>query len=319
MTPGELSPIRQAYEAKTGSYERATIAGRVVTAMVTPVDEEGLNGEAITSLVEHLEGSGSEGLVIAGTTGEGTALSFGEHLDLLRIVEESGELPVLAATGSINVREAIKLSAAVTEQELADGLLVIPPPYVRPTQESILDYFRRIREVSDLPIVLYNIPIRIGVNVEVETILAMAEAGYIDGIKDAQSSTVPTKDLLLEAPEGFEVFSGNDSFNLELFRAGAVGAISVASHWAGREIAAMFDAVELGDERRAETINERLEASYDFESPDTARNPAPTKAMMRVILGPEIGYPRPPMNVNSIINVGLEAMAISIRKDLEGV
>ena len=269
--------------------------GRVLTAMITPFDGDGgLDLDGAQQLAAHLVANGSDGLVVNGTTGESPTLSSAESIDLFRAVRQAVDVPVLAGTGSNDTAHAIRQSEAAAGIGV-DGLLVVAPYYNKPSQAGLDRHYRLIASATDLPIVLYDIPGRTGRKVDTATILTLAQdVPTIVGLKDAAGSPAETAALIAAAPEDFEVYSGDDNLTLPLLAVGACGTISVASHWCGTQIHAMFDAVDVGDLAEARRINQRLLASYAFESTLEAPNPVPTKAMLRT-LGLPAGECRPPM------------------------
>lgn len=290
--------------------------GRVITAMVTPFDGQGeLNLDAAQELASYLESTGSEGLAVAGTTGESPTLNHHEHVELIRAVHDAVSIPVLAGTGSNSTREALELTGQVTNLGCAEGLLVVSPYYNRPSQHGIEDYFQTVAGSTDLPIVMYDIPVRTGREVAAETINRLATIENIVGLKDAAGNGVKTTDLLEELPSGFEIYSGDDSRNLELYSQGAAGAISVASHWAAREIIRMFASLNDYDIDEASTIEASLQSSYAFESSEQVPNPHPAKAMMRT-LGQDVGRCRSPMVISLAEERALEARAQQIYEGL---
>ena len=269
--------------------------GRVLTAMVTPFTDEGaLDIDGAARLAQWLTDHGNEGLVVAGTTGESPTLTHAEQADLVAAVTDAVDVPVVAGAGSNDTRAAIDLTERCTAAG-ADGILHVAGYYNRPSQAGLDSHFRHCAEATDLPTLIYDIPGRTGRKVATETLARLAhEVPNIVGIKDAAGSPAETARLLDMAPEGFEVYSGDDSLTLPLLSIGAVGIIGVATHWAGRQMAAMFDAFESGRVAEAAAINRSLFESYDFETGDDAPNPVPTKCMMRV-LGLPAGPCRLPM------------------------
>jgi 4-hydroxy-tetrahydrodipicolinate synthase len=269
--------------------------GRVLTAMITPFDGDGgLDLDGAQSLARHLVDNGSDGLVVNGTTGESPTLSAAESIDLFRAVRQAVDVPVLAGTGSNDTAHAIRQSEAAAGIGV-DGLLVVSPYYNKPSQAGLDRHFRLIASATDLPLVLYDIPGRTGRKIETETMVTLArEVPSVVGVKDAAGSPAATAALLAAAPQGFEVYSGDDNLTLPLLAVGAGGAISVASHWAGNQISEMFAAFDAGDVAEACRINQRLIPSYEFESSLEAPNPVPTKAMLRTLDRPA-GECRPPM------------------------
>lgn len=292
--------------------------GEVVTAMVTPFDEDGELDVATTQeLVEFLVENGSHGIVVAGTTGEAPTITAEEQLLVIEAVLDVATVPVLAGAGSNNTKHAIEFSQAVTElpkfDQDRDGLLHVAPYYNRPRQAGIEQHFRSIAEaVPDTDIVLYDIPARTGVKIATKTILRLAEIKNIVGLKDAAGDVDETARLIYEAESDFYVYSGEDALNLRLRRVGAVGAISVASHWGGIEMAEMYRAEAQGDHARADELNTMLQSSYSFESNERWGNPEPAKAAMRA-LGFAVGECRPPMMPTGEEG---EAAALAVFEDL---
>ena len=290
--------------------------GRVLTAMVTPFTEDGaLDLDGAARLAQWLVAHGNEGLVVAGTTGESPTLTHAEQADLVATVVDAVDVPVVAGAGSNDTRAAIDLTERCTEAGAA-GVLHVAGYYNRPSQAGLDSHFRHCAEATHLPVIIYDIPGRTGRKVATETLARLAhEVSNLVGLKDAAGSPAETARLLEMAPDDFEVYSGDDSLTLPLLSIGAVGVIGVATHWAGRHMAAMFDAFESGRVAEAAAINRRLLDSYDFETGDDAPNPVPTKCMMRV-LGLPAGPCRLPMGPEPS---GLEDRAREVLAGLDGV
>jgi 4-hydroxy-tetrahydrodipicolinate synthase len=269
--------------------------GRVMTAMITPFDDRGaLDLDGVAKLSSWLVEQGNDGLVVAGTTGESPTLTHDEQIDLVRVVCETVDVPVLAGAGSNDTRAAIELTERVAEVGAA-GVLSVVPYYNRPPQAGLLAHFKAIAQSTELPVMLYDVPVRTGRKIETSTILELArEVPNIVALKDAGGSPAETSALIAAAPAGFEVYSGDDVLTLPLLAVGAVGTIGVATHWIAREVGAMIEAFEKGDVARARAINASLISSYAFETGDLNPNPMPTKAMMKV-LGQPGGDCRPPL------------------------
>ena len=268
--------------------------GEVLTAMITPFTESGaLDLDAAVGLARWLGEHGSDGLVVAGTTGEGPVLTDAEKLDLFRAVSEAVTIPVIAGTGTNDTAHSVELTRQAKDTGVT-GALVVTPYYNRPSQTGIVVHFRAVAAASDLPILIYDIPIRTGRKIANDTMVALArEVPTIVGVKDAALDVAGSARLIADAPDGFEVYSGNDDQTLPLLAVGAVGVISVASHWAGPQISAMIDAFSRGDVVKAREIHAGLLPSWAFQGSDVAPNPIPAKAMMRV-LGHPVGQCRPP-------------------------
>ncbi len=269
--------------------------GGVVTAMATPFASDGsLDIDGSVSLARWLCSQGSEALVLAGTTGEGPVLSDAEKVDLWRSVAQAVTVPVIANTGTYDTSHSIELTRKATAAGVA-GMLVVTPYYNRPSQAGIEAHFRAVAAATPLPVVIYDIPFRTGRAVAIDTMLRLAsDVRNIVGVKDATGDVPRAARLIAEAPAGFECYSGEDAFTLPLLALGAVGVISVASHWAGPQLSDMVAAFFDGKLEEARSLNGALLESYSFESTEAAPNPVPTKAMLQV-LGQPGGVCRLPM------------------------
>ena len=269
--------------------------GRVMTAMVTPFDDSGeLDLGAAAEVAQFLVETGSDGLVLAGTTGESPTLTDSEAAALFRRVRESVDVPLLAGAGSNSTIHAVELTKMAADCGV-DGILSVTPYYNRPSQAGLLDHFSTVATATTLPIMIYDIPMRTGRKVDTDTLLRLAvEVDNIVAVKDAAGDPVESARLLSMSPDGFELYSGDDAMTLPLMAVGAVGVVSVASHWAAAQFGEMIDAHQKGDVMTARRLNAQLIESYEFESSVDAPNPIPTKAMMRVI-GLRVGACRAPM------------------------
>ena len=269
--------------------------GRVITAMVTPFDDRGeLDLDAAVELANWLVENGSDGLVLCGTTGESPTLTESEELVLFRTVRGAVSVPVIAGAGSNSTATAVEQTRRASELGV-DAILSVTPYYNRPSQAGLDAHFRAVAAATDLPVILYDIPVRTGRKIDTDTMLGLAhDVPNIVGVKDASGDPTETARLIASAPSAFEVYSGDDAQTLPLLAVGAVGVISVASHWVGRQMGEMIDAFEKGDVSTARRINAGLLDSYDYESSPDAVNPVPTKTMLRV-LGLKGGSCRPPM------------------------
>jgi 4-hydroxy-tetrahydrodipicolinate synthase len=266
-----------------------------MTAMVTPFDAAGrLDVDAAVILARWLVDHGSDGLVLAGTTGEGPVLTDAERVDLWRAVADAVTVPVLAGAGTNDTRHSIELTKAATAAGV-DGVLVVTPYYSRPSQTGLFGHFAAVAAATDLPVVLYDIPVRSGRRIAQATLLRLLDhAPNVVAVKDAAGDPVGSARLLCHTHDGFELYSGDDALTLPLLAVGAVGLISVASHWAGPELGQMIAAHGSGDVAAARHLNARLVESYDFESSDEFPNPLPAKAACRA-LGLAVGQCRAPM------------------------
>lgn len=277
--------------------------------MVTPFDDElALDIDGAVALAKWLEGEGNEGLVLAGTTGEAPTLSRDEKLQLWETVSAAVTIPVVAGSTGANTGADVDLTAEASKLGVA-GILALCPYYSRPSQAGIEAHLGAVAEATDLPVLVYDIPIRTGRKVANDVLLRLArDTRNVVGVKDAAGNPARTAELVAAAPAGFEVYSGDDSFTLALLAVGAVGLIGVATHWVSPDVVAMFDAWERGDAAEARRINARLLDSWNFETGDDAPNPGPAKTMMRH-LGQPAGRCRPPMGSDPD---WLEARAVEV-------
>lgn len=289
--------------------------GAVVTAMVTPFDDRGgLDLDAAATLARWLADHGSDGLVVAGTTGEGSTLSDDEKLDLWRAVAEAVTIPVIANTGSNDTAHSVHLTGQAAACGAA-GVLAVTPYYNRPAQTGLEAHFRAVAAATELPVMLYDIPVRSGRKISHDVLVRLAhDVPNMAGVKDAAADVAATARLIAAVPDRFEIYSGNDDHTLPLLALGAVGVVGVATHWIGLEMAEMIAAALKGDLVTAREVNGRLLESYLFETGDAAPNPIPAKAMMRT-LGLPVGECRLPMGPAP---EGLEARARQVYAALHG-
>jgi 4-hydroxy-tetrahydrodipicolinate synthase len=268
--------------------------GGLITAMVTPFDRDGdVDLPAAEKLAAWLLDNGSDGLVVAGTTGEGPTLDDHEKAELWRaVVEAVGDRgSVIAGSGTNDTAHSIRLTRDA-EKAGCHAALVVTPYYSRPPQSGLLGHFRAVANSTGLPLVLYDIPSRTGRKIEHETLLALAEVENIVAVKDAAGDVQGAARLVADAPEGFEVYCGNDGDTLPWMAVGAVGVISVASHVAGVRMAEMMEAFWSGDVEGARARNAALLGVYDAMS--VTSNPIPVKAAVGM-LGHLAGSPRLPL------------------------
>lgn len=278
--------------------------GRLVTAMVTPFDENGeLSVKRTRRLSEHLVDTGTESIVVSGTTGESPTLTERERMMLIDTVLHAvgDRARVIAGTSTYSTAESIHLSK-LAHDEGAHGLLLVTPYYNKPSQNGLKRHFGTIAESVDLPIMLYNVPSRTNVNMLPETVLWL-DQNYpnVIGLKEA----VGTSDekgraqvaLVLEGKsEGFEVWSGNDQDTLPIMRQGGYGVVSVASHLTGDLIRRMMEHHIVGEEEQAKRLHDYLMPLFETLFPPTAPEPSPAsvKAMLN-ITGLEVGDLRLPL------------------------
>jgi len=288
--------------------------GRVVTAMVTPFDDDGrLDLDVARDLARWLQAHGNDGLVVAGTTGEGAVLAEDEKLALWAAVAEAVTIPVIAGSGSNDTAHSVHLTAEVSKLGVA-GILAVGPYYNRPSQAGLEGHFRAVAAATDLPVMIYDIPIRTGRKISTATLLRLArDVPNLLALKDAAGNPGETAALISSAPDGFEVYSGDDAMTLPLVACGAVGVVGVATHWTGQDHQEMFELWDKGDLIGARLVHSRMLPSFAYETGDDAPNPIPTKALLRV-LGLPVGQARLPMGPAP---EGLEDRAREVLADLE--
>jgi 4-hydroxy-tetrahydrodipicolinate synthase len=268
--------------------------GRLLTAMLTPMRPDGsVNYDAAVRLARHLVETGSDGIVVTGTTGESPTLTTEEKLRLYAVVKEAvGERArVVAGTGNYCTAESVELTREA-EQRGVDGIMAVVPYYNNPPQEGLYRHFRAIAEATRLPVILYNIPSRSPRNMEAATTLRLAEVPNIIAVKEASGKLEQIAAIVAGAPDGFRVYSGDDSSTLALMGMGAYGVISVAGHVAGRQIREMIDLVAAGKVGEAAALNGRLLPL--FQALFCTTNPIPVKAAVS-LLGIEAGTVRLPL------------------------
>ncbi len=261
--------------------------GSTLTAMITPFDSDGrLDVDGAVILARHLVAHGNDGLVLAGTTGESPVLTDQEKTDLWRAVAGAVTVPVIAGSGTYDTAHSIELTKAAEACGVA-GILAVCPYYNRPSQAGIEAHFRAIAGATSLPVMLYDIPIRAGRRIGADVLLRLAaDVENVVAVKDAGNDVVAAARLVAAAPQGFELYSGDDVLTLPLLAIGAVGVVSVAAHWVGEQISEMVAAFLGGDPVLARQINARLLDAVAFQSSDETPNPVPAKAMLR-----ELGLP----------------------------
>lgn len=287
--------------------------GSVITAMVTPFTAEGeLDREGAAELARWLVAQGNDALVLSGTTGEAACLTDDEQIELWRTVRAAVDVPLIAGSGTNDTRHAAELTSAASGAGM-DAVLVVTPYYNRPSQAGIEAHFHHVCAATELPVIVYDIPVRTGRKIGTDLILRMAkEIPNVVGLKDAAGDPGLTARVIADAPADFEVFSGDDALTLPLLAIGAVGVIGVATHWAAPVMSQMIAAFKAGDISRARQLNARMIESYEFETGDLNPNPVPTKAMLRAI-GQPAGPCRPPMGFGP---EDLEERALGVHRRL---
>ena len=287
--------------------------GRVVTAMVTPFNNDGsLNLDGARRLAKWLQDNGNDGLVVAGTTGESPVLTDDERLSLFAAVTEAVTIPVIAGTGTNDTAHSVHMTKEATKLGVA-GILAVTPYYNRPPQSGIEGHMRAMAASTNLPVVVYDIPARTGRKISTSLILKLAnEVSNIVALKDAAGNPAESAVLMSQAPAGFELYSGDDGLTLPFMAIGGSGVIGVATHWTGQDHQEMFALWEKGDVNGARRVNARMLESFAFETGDDNPNPLPSKVMMNV-LGLQVGEARLPMGPPP---AGLEERAKKVLENL---
>ena len=257
--------------------------GRVVTALATPFLPDGeLDRDGAGVLARHVVASGSEGLVVGGTTGESPTLRDGELWELVAAVRDAvgDTVRITVGTGTNDTSRSVERTMRAADAG-ADAVLVVTPYYNRPSQSGLVAHFTAVAAATALPVMLYDIPSRTGREIEVDTLVELARVPNIIGVKDANARVDKTADIVAAtrgAPGGFDVWSGSDEVNLPLLAVGAVGVVSVAAHLAGPEIAEMV-AVHATDADRARELHLACMPLHRALFLDP--NPGPLKAALR--------------------------------------
>ena len=265
--------------------------GNVLTAIVTPFREDGsVDFDAFQRLARHLVEHGSDGLVVAGTTGESPTLTDGERLDLFRAALEAvGEdASVVAGTGTYSTAHSVRLTEQAHELG-ADGFLVVTPYYSKPPQRAIVAHFAEVARASDRAIVVYNIPGRVVVNIEPETISRLAEIETVHAVKQANDDLAEAEHIV---DIGLDLYAGDDALVRPFLELGGVGGVCVHTHVVGPQVAEQVHAALDGDLERARAIDDELAPAYELLKVQT--NPIPIKAALR-LLGHDVGGYRLPM------------------------
>ena len=282
--------------------------GRMITAMVTPFDKEGaIDWDGVATLANHLADHGHDAIAVNGTTGEAPTTKTSEKLEIIRVVKAAVGDRVKVLTGAGDNETSYTVDQAKRCAEVgADGLLIVTPYYNKPPQAGIEAHFKAVAAATDLPIMMYDIPGRTGVEIEQDTICRLAEVKNIVALKDAKGNPASTSWVI--ARTGLPVYSGDDILNLPLLSIGAVGFVSVCGHTVGNELREMLDAWFAGNATRALEIHQKLLPV--FTGTFRTQGAILTKAALSM-MGLPGGYTRLPL-VDAT-----EAQIAQLRKDLQ--
>ncbi|NUN65969.1 4-hydroxy-tetrahydrodipicolinate synthase [Pseudanabaena biceps] len=269
--------------------------GRLLTAMITPFDREGnVDYAKAEQLALHLVKTGTDTIVVCGTTGESPTLSWDEEYKLFSVLQTAiaGKAKIMAGTGSNSTSEAIEATQKAAHLGL-DGTLQVTPYYNKPTQEGLYQHFRAIAEAApELPMLLYNVPSRTGCKLEPDTVARLAEVEGIIGIKEATGDLDQASQIRALTSSSFAIYSGDDSLTLPLMAVGAKGVVSVASHLVGKQLQTMMQCFTTGKVQEALQIHIQLFPL--FKALFLTSNPIPLKLALR-LLGWDTGVVRSPL------------------------
>jgi 4-hydroxy-tetrahydrodipicolinate synthase len=286
--------------------------GEVLTAIVTPFAADGsVNLEAFRRLCSHLVDNGSDGLVVAGTTGESPTLADEERLELFAAAVETvgGRATVIAGTGTYSTAHSVHLTKEADALGV-DGFLVVTPYYNKPPARGIVAHFAAIAEVTDRPIVIYNIPQRVVLNIEPETIVELARIPNVRAVKQATTDLEQARRIVEETP--LALYAGNDDLLLPFLELGGTGGVFVFTHLVGERVKEAITRFKEGDRDRAREIVEELQPLIDALAVTT--NPIPVKAALGMA-GHDVGGLRLPLveatdAEKAVIRAGLERVGV---------
>ncbi len=268
--------------------------GRLITAMVTPLDEKGgVDYEQATKLALALLASGSDGVVVVGTTGESPTMLRAEEYRLFRDIKAAvgGKGTVIAGTGSNSTAEAVEATRGA-EKIGVDACLLVVPYYNKPTQEGLYQHFKTVAESTSLPCIMYNVPSRTVVNMTADTVIRLSKVDNIIGVKEASGNFEQIAKIIQETSDDFFVWSGNDTDTFPIMALGGYGIISVASHLVGNQIKQMIDSFVSGQVAEAAAIHRRLLPLVDALF--IISNPIPVKYAVNQV-GFRVGKTRLPL------------------------
>lgn len=270
--------------------------GRLLTAMVTPFNADGsVNYAKAADLAEWLINNGSDGLVVAGSTGEAATMSVEEKLELFRVVVQriNKRAPIIAGTGSNNTADSVQMTK-MAEAIGVDGVLIVGPYYNKPTQGGFYQHFAAVAQNTELPVIVYNVPGRTASNIAPATVARLAaDFKNIVAIKEAAGNVGQVAELYAVLPEDFTIYSGDDGLILPFMSVGATGLISVLSNIGGGMLQDLMQAYEDGRVQEAAKLNTKMVPLANAMFIET--NPIPVKAAVTLVTGIDAGEPRLPL------------------------
>ncbi|HLS34714.1 MAG TPA: 4-hydroxy-tetrahydrodipicolinate synthase [Bacillota bacterium] len=268
--------------------------GEVITAMVTPFDEDlQIDYSQLKMLIQFLINNGTDAIIVSGTTGESPTLSSEEKLDLFHHSVEivGNRIPVIAGTSTYHTKESIYLTKEA-EQIGCDGIMAVTPYYNRPNQKGLYRHFSQLAKNTKLPIMLYNVPSRTGVDLQPKTVISLSDIPNITSIKEASGNLEAVSEIIANTRDNFTVYSGDDSLTLPILSVGGFGVVSVASHVYGHKIKQMITNYNLGNTEIASEIHKQL-LPFMLEIFNVP-SPAPIKFALNH-LGVDVGNVREPL------------------------
>lgn len=290
MSPA--SAARASLTVRSMPLDYGAVLGEVLTAVVTPFGRDGsVDFERFRELAQHLVESGSDGLVVAGTTGESPNLTDDERLELFRVAVDTlrGRGTVVAGTGTYSTAHSVHLTRAAHELGV-DGFLIVTPYYNKPPARGIVEHFRAVADVSDRPIIVYNIPARVVINIAPETIVELAGIPTVRAVKQANDDLAQARRIVAETD--LDLYAGDDNLIFPFLELGGIGGVCVHTHVAGPRVKAMVRAFREGDTETARQIDEELEPVYELLKVQT--NPIAIKVALN-LLGHDVGGLRLPL------------------------
>ncbi len=286
--------------------------GRLITAMVTPFDENlEVDYRKAVELAKILVEEGTTALVVAGTTGESPTLTIEEEAILFKTLKKEIDVPIIAGVGTNSTKQTIEMGLIARDCGV-DGIMVVVPYYNKPNQACLKKHFAAVAERVDLPIMLYNVPGRTGTNMEADTVIALSQFKNIVALKDASGNLVQICEIIKRTPDDFLVYSGDDALTIPVLAVGGYGVVSVASHVVGKQMTHMIDCFLKGELAKSVELNLKLQPI--FNDLFITANPIPVKAALK-LRNIDVGKLRLPLDeatneVKEILRKDLQELGI---------